>query len=64
MSVKNQRLEVNSKYFDPAFEVRELDIDEAIEPTRSREGWIKDFLLVGSCKNDNACIVVEPIHLH
>lgn len=47
-----------------ALEIWEIDFYEAVEPTRSGEGWIQNFFLVCCSKDDDICIGIETIHFH
>ena len=62
--LQHEGAQVDFEYLCPALEVREVDVDESVEPARAGEGLIQHFLLVGCCEHDHVCLVVEAVHLH
>lgn len=64
VSIEDQGFEVDLEDLTSALEIWQVDLYEAIKSTRSGEGWIQNFFLVGSRKYNNIRICIETIHLH
>ena len=62
--LEDEGTQVDFEDLGPSLEVREVDVDEPVEPARTGEGLVQNLLLVGCCEHDHVGLVVEAVHLH
>lgn len=61
--LKHKRFQVHLENLLSTLEIRQINLDQSVESTRTSQGLIKYFFLVGRCKYDNIGISVEAVHL-
>ena len=58
-----QRLEVDAEYLDTVVELRQVDVNLAVEASGAQQGTVQDVGAVGRGEDDDAAVRAEAVHL-